>query len=159
MFYNSAIKSQIIDPVFDRKNFQSEFRLNERDTVYLSNMRLANLGVISDDQEDTLTYNKLTGAYGVIKKLTLYDDNTVLSTVNDFNRHIAFMNKMDSNDKQMSLNFKLNQSNLGFVLDGSDSELNSKLHLELIHQQTDTISDDEATTGKAWLSLYDTFDF
>ena len=159
MFYNSAIKSQIIDPVSDRKNFQTEFRLNERDTVYLSNMRLANLGVISDDQEDTLTYNKLTGAYGVIKKLTLYDDNTVLSTVNDFNRHIAFMNKMDSNDKQMSVNFKLNQSNLGFVLDGSDSELNSKLHLELIHQQTDTISDDEATTGKAWLSLYDTFDF
>lgn len=156
MFYNSAIKSQVLDPVFDRKNFQSEFRLNERDTVYLSNMRLANLGVFSSDEENTLDYNKLTGAYGVIKKLTLYDDNTVLSTANDFNRHMAFMNKMDSNDKQMSVNSNLNQSNLGFVLDGTDSD--GKLHLELI-QPIDRISDDEITTGKAWLSLYDTFDF
>lgn len=159
MFYNSAIKSQVLDPVSDRKNFQSEFRLNERDTIYLSNMRLANLGVISDDPENTNTYNKLTGAYGIIKKLTLYDDNTVLSTINDFGRHVAFMNKMDSNDKQMSVNFKLNQSNLGYVLDGSDYNPNETLQLMLIHQDGDTISDDEATTGKAWLSLYDTFDF
>lgn len=156
MFYNGAIKSRILDPTFDRSNFQSEFKLDDKDTVYLSNLRLGNIGVISNDAQNS-SYNKLVGAYGIIKRIALYDDSQTLSAVNDFNRFMGFVNKTDTNDKQMSVNSKLNQSNLGLILDGSDTAT-TEIELKPL-QLGDTITNKASTTGLGWLSLHDVFDF
>ena len=157
MFYKGAIKSRILDPTFDRSNFQSEFKLDDKDTVYLPNLRLGNIGVVSNNAQNS-GYNKLVGAHGVIKRIALYDDSQTLSAVNDFNRYLAFISgKTDTNDKQMSVNSKLNQSNLGLILDGSDT---ATTQIELKPMQLgDTITNKASTTGQGWLSLHDVFDF
>lgn len=44
--YNSTVKTRIIDPVFDRSNFRTEYRLGGTDALYLSNMRLLDMGYL-----------------------------------------------------------------------------------------------------------------
>ena len=44
--YSSEITTRLIDPVFDKSNFRSEYRLMN-DTVYLASLRLLNVGLSS----------------------------------------------------------------------------------------------------------------
>ena len=111
-FYNGGLSTHLIDPVFNRENFQSEFRLNPN-TVYLSNMRLANVGCTVKTGE-TGPYNALTGAYGVIKSIQLYDDNTLLDQILELPIWMAFSNYNHPNERNRSVNDKLSQNGMGF---------------------------------------------
>jgi len=80
-FYTSGLKTVLIDPIFDRANFGSEFRLHP-DTVYLPQFRLLNVGVTT--ATDNIEYNSLTGSYGLIRSIELLDGNQLIDKVEQF---------------------------------------------------------------------------
>ena len=156
MFHTSGLKTSLIDPVYDRTNFRTEFRFTE-DKVYLSNMRLLDVGVVSNDATDR-QYNKLVGSYGVIKQMTLQDGNEILSSMQDFNRYSAFKSYVKKNDANNSVNTKLGKNNMGYIYEGGDSiteKLTKIQHLEV----SDPITNSTNTTALGWLSLRDCIPF
>ena len=118
-FYTSGLKTSLIDSTYDRANFRTEFRFTE-DKIYLSNMRVLNIGVTSNDDTGR-AYNKLVGTYGVIKQISLLDGNEVISSMQDFNRYSAFKSYVKKNDANNSVNTYLQKNNMGFIFEGVDS--------------------------------------
>jgi hypothetical protein len=112
-FYTNKIKNHQIDPVFDSVNFRSEFRLDV-DRVYLSNMRLVNIGVNSSTSNQK--YQNLTGSYGIIKDIQLLDGGKVLDEIKEFQKLIAFLNYKHSNDNNKSKTSWANRSGYGYEL-------------------------------------------
>lgn len=112
-FYNSGIKTHLIDPVFNRDNFQSEFRLNDN-TVYLSNWRLANVGIKATAGGK---FNALVGTYGVIKSIHLYDDNQLLDQILEAQIWQAFLGYNQNNNNERDLNRYLARNGMGFTFD------------------------------------------
>lgn len=112
----SNVRNHIIDPVFDRKNFKSEFRLHSG-SVFLSNMRLINMGVKEDGGANT-NYNPLTGAF-CINSIQLLDGNQLIDQVLEASIHQAFKNYNKSNDENISVENDLTKNNLGYVMAGT----------------------------------------
>lgn len=137
-FYTSGLKTNIVDASFDKANFQSVFRFNE-DTVYLCNLRLLNVGVTGT----TTTYNELTGAYGVIQSISLYDGNVLLDQVLECGRWIGWSNFNKSNTQNKSINNVLSKNALGFSFQDK----------VVSRQASGNIEATEDTTAKSWLSL------
>ena len=98
-FYNASIKTHLVDPIYDTSRFQTEFRLSGG-TVYLSNMRLLNVGCTTDA---AVAYNALAGAYSVIKSIHLYDGNQLIDQLLEANVWAAFSqyNKRNSHSVDM----------------------------------------------------------
>ena len=145
---------RIIDPSFDKSNFRAEFRL-PTDSVLLSNFRLVNIG-ISSNQTDS--YSPTLGAQGAISAIHLYDGGQLLDTVRDFNTYASFKNINKTNDANISQNRRLNYVGLGFVQDGVQSataDVLDKNDYTLTAQ--DPVADN--LTKQGWLSLQNCFSF
>lgn len=155
MFHTSGISTSLIDSVYDRANFRTEFRFTQ-DKVYLSNMRLIDVGVVSDDATGR-SYNKLVGSYGVIKQMTLLDGNETLSSMQDFNRYSAFKSYVKKNDSNNSVNTYLQKNNMGYVLEGVDTTT-ERTKLEYL-EDAGEITNNANTTALGWLSLRDCIPF
>ena len=154
-FYTSGLRTSLIDSTYDRANFRTEFRFTE-DKIYLSNMRVLNVGVTSNDATGR-AYNKLVGTYGVIKQISLLDGNEVLSSMQDFNRYSAFKSYVKKNDANNSVNTYLQKNNMGFIFEDIDSAA-GRTKLEHL-QDAEQITNDPVTTAKGWLSLRDCIPF
>lgn len=163
-FYSSSITTRLIDPIFNQANTRCEFRLNP-DTVYLSNMRLMNVGV-TDAFLGTAKYNILVGAYGCLKAIRLLDGNQVLDSINDVNRWLAFKNYSKTNTLCSNLNNTLSKNGLGFVYDlptcynvtAEDLlDQNSEFSKIVPFKESGDIVHLEENTDKSWLSLRDLF--
>ena len=109
--YNSNVTSKIIDPVYDKSNFRSEYRFDSN-SVYLSNFRITGMGIKTSAEN---SYNPLLGAF-CIKSLQLYDGNQLLDQVLSADLWRAFTNFNNSNDENISVNSVLNRSSYGFVV-------------------------------------------
>lgn len=113
-FYTSKVKTNLVDPQNDQANKRTEFRLDKGyPTLYLPNLRIANLGATSGDHAQ---YNNLTGTYGIIKKISLLDGNQVLDEVNNFGLLQGFRNYNKTNETNKDVSKNLNKNNLGFTL-------------------------------------------
>ena len=75
--YSSEITTRLIDPVFDKSNFRSEYRL-QNDTVYLASLRLLDVGFSSSA---TNGYNRLLGSLGCIESIQLFSGNELLDQI------------------------------------------------------------------------------
>ena len=115
--YNSSISTRLIDPVYDRKTFKSEFRL-QPDTAYLSNLRLLNCGIESTPAQKL---NGLVGTYGCIKSIQLYDGAQLLDQLLEASIYNGFKNFNHPNDANISLNRYLNNNDLGYVASGNQA--------------------------------------
>ena len=114
-FYTNNIKSWCIDAQFDRSKMRSEFRLdNNMGALYLSNMRLINVGLVVDTQANR--YNLLLGSEGVIKNMYLYDGKVVLDSVLNFSGIEAFKRYNKTNSSNCDIHKVLKNHGLGFVL-------------------------------------------
>lgn len=157
MSYNANITTRILDPVFDKKNFRSEWRLN-RDSVYLSNMRLINMGMIDSDPIPTQQpFNPVVGAF-CIKSIHLYDGNQLIDQVLEASLYRAFQTYNNSHDENLSVENFVSKSNLTFITTGNQSIENNKPKLDDItikmlydYHQTDT--DTNSTDETSWFSL------
>ncbi len=116
--YNSSVKTHIIDPVYSRTNFRAEYRL-EPETMYLSNWRLLNVGCVTDAGGQS--YNGLVGALGVIKHISLYDDNQLLDQVLEAPMWLGFKAVNNSNQECMDLELNLRCNRNGGALTGRDT--------------------------------------
>ena len=143
-FYNASIKTHLVDPIYDTSKFQTEFRL-QGDTVYLSNMRLLNVGCTVDS---AVAYNALAGAYSVIKSIHLYDGNQLLDQLLEANIWAAFTqyNKTNSHSVDMETWNSKNAAGLAVVLAAGVQKL-------VPAYTTDGANTAESTTGLGWLSL------
>tara|TARA_R110002153_G_scaffold185499_1_gene338591 strand:- start:3532 stop:4863 length:1332 start_codon:yes stop_codon:yes gene_type:complete len=118
MYNQSISKQHIIDPVFNKSNFRAEYRL-ESDTIYFSSLRLINLGIEGTKGDNE--YNKLVGAYGVIKNIYLQDDNEVLDSLNEANRWLGFKMYNQENQVSMDINNAVAKNCLGSAMLGVGS--------------------------------------
>ena len=108
--YNQNIQTRIVDPVFDRKNFKTEFRL-DADTVYLSNWRLIDMGMTCNVQA---AYNPLIGAF-CMKSIQLLDGNKLLDQILEADIWKGYNAFNTSNDEARSINNWVDKSNYAFT--------------------------------------------
>jgi hypothetical protein len=146
-FYTAAIKTQIHDPRMFADNKRCEFRLDDENAVYLSNLRLGNVGITADPSDN---YNFGTGAYEVIQRISLYDGNTLLDQQLEFPKYAAFKNYMKPNESNRSLH-RLNGSGMGYEVVGPDLSGNPAQIKESF--TTELYNTTQATTFNGWLDL------
>ena len=162
MFHTQGLKTSLIDSVYDRTNFRTEFRF-QPDQIYLSNMRLLNLGVVASQLDTAQPYNYLVGSYGVVRQISLMDGNETLSNMVDFNRYSAFKSFTTKNDVSTSVQHFLQQNGLDYVytdVDVFDASGNSIQYGKIEELfSAGNITTDEPTSSKGWLSLRDCVPF
>lgn len=149
-FYTSGIHTKSYNPTSNSTNFRTEIRLNDPDTVYLSNLRLCALGFVTP--AGATQVNQLMGYYSVIKNLSLMDGNVVLDQVLDFNKYAGFRCFNKSNDDNYSANNELKKNNMGFVTTGEASAQNEVISKLRAAQTSPTSTSNQPG---AWLSLKD----
>ena len=109
--YNNNITNRIIDPVFDRQNLRTEWRLNS-DTVYLTNWRLLGLGITGDSTTDS---NEILGTNSCIQSIHIYDGNELLCQINESSRWNVFKTLNSRNDGNISVNRYTTNNNVGYI--------------------------------------------
>jgi len=147
-FYSSGLKTDYVDPVYDRKNFRSEFRL-DADTLYLSNLRL--LDVSAKTAAGTAEYNALGGCLALIKSIQLLDGNERLDAVHQFHLSSAFKNYNNSNEANRNVKAETAKNSLGYVFNGVQGA-GSSAQIEVANPP-DNMTTSESTTAKSWIDL------
>ncbi len=112
-FYTNNVKTEIYNSVFDQTNYRSEFRLTP-DKLYLSNMRVLNLGLTAAELGDG-RYNLVNGVGSIIKNIYLYDGSVILDKVINFADYSAFQSYNKTNQHNSDISKVLARSGLGFV--------------------------------------------
>ena len=152
-FYTSAIKTSIHDARLFKDNRRAEFRLDDTNAVYLSNLRLANVGITGTNDE----YNFGAGSYEVIDRLSLYDGNTLLDQQLLFPIYASFKNYMKDNASNRSINHFLNGSGMGYEVGGADTTTaSSKIEPTFGPKEYQATA---GTTFNGWLDLKECLPF
>lgn len=147
-FYSGNIRTSILDPRLDKSNKIATFSLDSVDSVYLSNMRLMNLGITGTEDK----YNAAAGAYETIQRLTLFDGNTQLAQQIQFPRWAAFKNFHRSNESNRSINHFLNGSGMGYEVRDLDVSGSQSAKLQPLNGAK-PFKPTDADTFKSWLDL------
>ena len=157
-FYTNNIINSEIQPVSHQKNYRTEFRL-EPDNLYLSNLRLINIGVTGKVGNKL---NQLVGALGVIKSISLLDGNETLDTLNNFNQYAGFRCYNRTNDENISQNYRLKKNYMGFINLGSNLDYVGGpagfVQVGALRNPSE-LTDNVDTTPTMWVSLKDYFPF
>jgi len=147
-FYNSSITTRLIDPVYDRATFRSEYRL-QPDTAYLSNLRLLDCGISSTPAQ---SLNALTGSYGCIKSIQLYDGNQLLDQLLEASIYNAFKTYNHDNDTNISITRYTANTGLGYVATG-----NQNVAADGTYGKDDikvsVQNPNNSSIGKSWIAL------
>lgn len=158
-FYTNNVKTEIYNSVFDSKNYRSEFRLTP-DKLYLSNMRILNLGLIAVEIGEG-RYNLVNGVGSVIKNIYLYDGTTILDKVINFADYSAFTSYNKTNQHNSDVAKILARNGLGFVYekalnaeDGVPNEIKIK---EAFPNAPHAPTAQEQDSARGFLNLRDVF--
>ena len=156
--YSSEITTRLIDPVFDKSNFRSEYRL-QNDTVYLASLRLLDVGFSSSA---TNGYNRLLGSLGCIESIQLFSGNELLDQILQATLLNALRSANTNNNDNMSLNRYLKHSRLGYLAQGDQTYDSISGGQELDDIKVKVQQDQDAgasSSAKAWISLKDMLPF
>jgi hypothetical protein len=148
----------MIKPVYDGKNIRSEFRL-ESNTAYLSNMRLMDIGItIAGGAGNQGNYNALCGAYGVIKSIHLYDNNTLLDQQLESNLWSAWKQVNKTNQDNLNNNFLTCANDAGSVYIGND-DFQTGIGSNISRGGKFSLPTNavETNTARGWLNLKEVF--
>lgn len=163
-FYTNNIRTDLIDPIVDNTNNRTEFRLTA-DTLYLSNLRIANLG-LTQPAKTAYEYfvNELVGDFGIIRRIELLDGSQKIDSVNEFGILQGFRNYNNPNENNKDLNNRLSQNALGFTTklvkydNGATPPVVTGKSYEIIkYEQPRKVLPAEKDTARGWLSLIDVF--
>lgn len=115
-FYTQSITTEIIDPVFHQSNYRDEFRI-VKDGLYLTNMRIHNLGLIgsANAYDNEAAYNYLAGSHGAISNIYLYDGKQILDQVINYNIKGAFNEYNKTNTTNQDIAKFGSKTGMGFV--------------------------------------------
>lgn len=95
----------------------AEFKLDNH-TAYYSNLRIARLGEL---RADAGQYNPMAGSYGILKNVSLTSNGKVIDSLREAHRYLAFTNLMNDNVHQACVLDREAKTNLGLVIDSSNS--------------------------------------
>ena len=123
------------------------FELDGTKLAYLPNMRILNVGVSSNGAH---IYNRLVGAYSMIRTIRLLDGNTELSALNEAQLYRGFLNTNYQNSKNETVKSHLARNSLGWTINGADRKVGRV-------EEVDSATALEATTKLAWLDLREVF--
>jgi len=151
-YYTDDIETHEVQAYTNSTNFRTEFRLDEN-KLYMSNMRILNIG-FKENTAVTRSVNRLVGAYGVIKNLSIFDDNELIDSLDNFNLWSAFSCYNKKNDDNLSTNYFLKKNNMGLVSQGTNPSQNGNIDVVLADNTADS------TTGaRTWLDMSAYLDF
>lgn len=157
--YNANIKSWIVSPVFHRSNMRTEFRLPENTTL-TSNLRLLNVGVLTNINNTTLRYNYLAGSGACIKNIYLMDGKVLLDQVLNFPALEGFKRYNKSNSTNCDIGKIVHNNGMGFVYD-REAEIANVQPKALIREFYPTApnmpSNTEQNTPTAFINLREVF--
>jgi hypothetical protein len=154
-FYNSSIETVEVQ-ANSHTNNRTEFKLGNRDAVYLSNMRLCRIGAVFSAGGQGI--NRLAGVYSCIRRIELLDGNVSLDVLNDFNYWAGFRQYNRTNDYNISSAGELSKNVMGFLpLTAPNGYAGGNLDAYPLESPSDGQGwgNTEAVTPKAWLSLKD----
>jgi hypothetical protein len=123
-FYTNNVVTEIYNSVFDQSKYRSEFRLTP-DKLYLSNMRILNLGLTATEVGDK-RYNLVNGAGSVIKNIYLYDGSVILDKIINYGDFSAFQEYNHTNQYNSDIGKVLHRAGLGFVYEKEPNPLNGE---------------------------------
>ena len=152
-FYGSGgIKTRLIDPHLDVNKRIVEFRLDDVNALYLSNLRICNLGYFGT----TGDYGFSNGIGRMIDRISLYDGNTKISQQTNFSRWTTFNKLRNSNEANHNVQGFLTGSSLGFVVNDSYDTVSDTVpskcpQISIIHDFEH--KDAEDVTFNGWLDL------
>lgn len=146
-FYTQSLKTEIQDPRINVDNTRAEFRLQDEGAVYLSNLRLANIGITAS----SANWNIAAGSLAVVDSIILYDDGTELCAMRDFDLYSAWKNYNKENASNKSINNFLVKNAMGYEVKGLDASGSSQHIAPLFDPVQYTTS--LATTKQGWLDL------
>jgi len=160
------VKTDIIESIYHSQNM-SELRLNTG-RVYTANLRLGNLGCVSDSETLKL-YNSSSGVYSLIKNIYLYDGNQLLDQILDAHHLFAFRNLLNKGIAKNinAYNYNIGQQLVGLsnayqdIKDSTDTDLTPELnYVEQIPVDSKCfVTNDKDTTFKGWMNLENQFSF
>lgn len=131
-FYTNNVVTEIYNSVFDQSKYRSEFRLTP-DKLYLSNMRILNLGLTSVETSEK-RYNLVNGVGAVVKNIYLYDGSVIIDKVINFGDYSAFQAYNHTNQFNSDVSKLLARSGLGFVYEKEPNALNAVSNNILIRE-------------------------
>jgi len=109
--YSGSLKTQILDDIsFSQNKIQFNF---DADTMYYSNIRLVDLGMIGTATE----YNPLGGVYSQIRNIRLLDGRKEISAMRNASRYLSFTNLLASNAENRDANHKMTKNEIGYTVD------------------------------------------
>jgi len=151
-YYTDDIETHEIQAYTNSTNFRTEFRL-DADKMYMSNMRLMNIG-FKENTAVTRPVNRLVGAYGIIRSLSLFDDNELIDSLDNFNLWSAFSCYNKKNDDNLSTNYFLKKNNMGLASQGVNPSIDATVDVVLADNTADS------TTGaRSWFDMSAYLDF
>lgn len=126
MSFVNEFESVQIEPHYFSANDRVEFRIanNLKGKLIRPNLRLANLMIRSNNNNST--YGMTIGAWALIRRITLYNDNRVLNHLYDAQNWLAFQNMMAQGGSQDGIKKPNTMNRWNFVYD-DDEDKNIKL--------------------------------
>jgi hypothetical protein len=118
-FYTQNVKTEIFNAVFDSSLYRSQFNLTN-DTLYMSNLRLLNVGLTAI--ENSKRYNLVNCVGAIIKNIFLYSDNTIIGKVINYADYSAFQQYNKSNQSNSDVSKMLMRNGLGFVYERNPAQ-------------------------------------
>lgn len=110
-FGKGGIQTSLTDPHLNKSQRIVEFRLDKLDAMYLSNLRIANLGYYGDASGNLQFAN---GVGRIIDRISLLDGQTQISQQTHFSRWNTFTSLRTSNENNRNVQHQLTGSGLGF---------------------------------------------
>lgn len=155
MSLSNEIITHQLDPVFFDQR-RAEFRLDPK--VYLSNWRLADLGIKVDGGNFDVTnkhrnnrYATNLGAYAIIDRIRLLNGSVELAELRNVNQYLAFNNLQRTNANAFNVNRTLNKSSFALDVESDDSGV-PRMQLKKYGDMDTTLTND-ANTPLSYLDL------
>ena len=116
----------------------------------MDNMRLVDVGFIGSNGAPKGINDKLGVLGMLVKNIYLMDGGTVVDQMQDLPQFLQFKNQNTPNDKNISVNSKLNGSGNGFYQEpGAKNDAVSKVN----HKEAGNYTNNIDTTFKGWIGL------
>lgn len=122
LYASGSIRTHYIDPTSFVPNGRCAFELDASKTAYLTNMRLLDLGVVSNAQ---VGYNEGLGCLALIKNIRLMDARTELSALRNPAQYLFWKNSNRTNSDNKSQDKYLKRNNLGQTINSADNLITS----------------------------------
>ena len=148
----NQLKTHVFDPtIFNQR--RCEFRIPKG--VYLSNLRLGNIGCTVDNSstQAPVRYPWHLGSYSLMQRISLMNGSIEIAELNYVGEYLAFANQNRTNANAYNVARSLNRSNWGFTVDDVQDLDTTIIVKDALNTISEIGSADATDTPKGWLDL------